>query len=538
MAKPETKFSRDGVLRLAIIGGGAGAREFIIQFLEAGAYMWPVSIDVFEPRKALGRGIAWSDEKTPVLANMRVETLGPNYGEWDLIQSLLRDLQNKEADQEYPSRSAVGAALDERYERKIRTKPEHWNVKHVVKQVIDIEWDGDSATVVTEDDVPYPGYGFVLLSLGNLSTRPPSGLEGNPRFINGWNVSAIEQIEPDSDVFIQGSGLTAIDATMRLLECGHKICNGSIVWQSITGTLPFVRPRQMKLNPKYLRLDTLEALVRSAEEKYIPIRLETLWRLFRYELESQAKINEGQFAPGTDYAGFIAMYDELSDPAKGRELIDYGIKGSTAFCLWFSVAKLFDEYVIPFVWNALPDDEKAVFLRERRRDFDRFWAPIPVNNGRRIQGWLTDGTIQLVRTKVELQADSTTGKIIFDPTLEDPLGEKSRADLRARYKDGFDWAIDAKGIQAELENLESTLVANLLNRETLIPYRLNAQSRTLGAKVEWFTGAVLGADERPHGWLYTLTGSLTAGAHRFTNSYMAASVSAERVAIDLFQRLA
>ena len=91
-----------------------------------------------------------------------------------------------------------------------------------------------------------------------------------------------------------------------------------------------------------------------------------------------------------------------------------------------------------------------------------------------------------------------------------------------------------------MEKLESILVANLVAAGVLIPNKLRQTNgfrfTGLGAKIDWFTGAVLAADERPHGWLYTLTGSLTAGAHRFTNSYLAASISAQRVAADLIAR--
>src|SRR5579872_64500 len=500
--------------------------EFIIHFLEGGAANYPVSIDVFEHRDAFGRGIAWSGERTPVLANMRVETLGPDYPEYDLIQSLLKEIGHSEADAQYPTRTAVGAALKERWRRVATSLPGIWTFNHIVKEAVDIDWDGQKATIVTLDTIRYAGYDLVLLSLGNLPSKAPPGLVSSDRFINGWNVAKIEGIQPNCDVLIQGAGLTAIDATMRFLESGHQTGNQSIVWQSISGTLPFIRPRQIALNPKYLRLDTLEALAKRAKEEKAPLTLASLWRLFELELKSQSRICKNQFASGTDYGGFLAMYDEFRDPSKGRRLIDYGIKGAEGCCLWFSVAKLFDEYLIPVVWNALPDKEKLSFLRSWRRDFDRFWAPIPVANGKRIKQWLTDGTIQLVRTKIELKADLTTGKIVFDPSLEDPLAEKSKAELQERYKGGFDCVIDATGIQSELEKLDSALVSNLLRRGLLIPFNLEDDLKTLGAKIDWFSGAILNAEQRPHGWLCTLTGSLTAGAHRFTNSYMAVSVSA------------
>lgn len=540
MPKHTLVFSNERPLRLGIVGGGAGTREFLIRFLEAGACDLPIVVDVFEPRGVLGRGIAWSAEKTPVLANMRVETLGPSYHEYDLIQSLLTQLGHSEASSQYPTRNAVGLALDERWRRQ-GTLPSQWQLNHICAEVVDIDWDGHTSTVYTADGAEHAGYDLILLSLGNIPERPPATFENNSRFVNGWNVSAVESIEAGSDVLIKGAGLTAIDATMRLLASGHKPGARSIVWHSRSGSLPFVRPRQLKLDPDHLTYPSLEALVRQIHSDNSRLTLATLMRLFRFEIASQSKKQAGRYAPGTDFAGFLAMYETFHDPAKGREFVEFGLKGADGYCLWFSVAKLFDEYVIPFVWNAMPDQEKAVFLEDWRRDFDRFWAPIPVENGRRLKQWLTDGTVQLVRTGINYQSDPGTGKVRFDSRLDDPFGELSKADLKERYKAGFDYLIDGGGIAADLEKLDSKLVNNLLRRGTMIPYKLRQTNgvkfSSLGARVDWYTGVLLAADGLPHSWIYTLTGSLTAGAHRFTNSYLAVSVSAQRVVVDLMKRL-
>ena len=372
------------MLRIAIIGGGAGAREFVIRFLDLGAHSIPVSITAFEPRATFGRGIAWSQEQAPVLANMRVETLGPSYHQYDLIEQLLRDIGHPEATQEYPTRNAMGMALDERWRRKAETLPEHWRYEHVRKEVVDIEWDGKTATVTTDDDECYRAYDLVILALGNLTPKPSKAFGDGVRHVNGWDVEKIRSIPSDCDVMIKGSSLTAIDATIRLLDCGHRADNRSIVWQSRSGTLPFVRPRQLKLDPDFITMDALEAFTKRLARRNARLTLEALHQLFEHELRSQSKKQEGRFAAGTDYEGFMAMRDRFRDPAKGREFIEFGIKGADTYCLWYSVAKLFDEYVIPFVWNSLADEEKAEFLEGWRRDFDRYWAPIPLTNGREL----------------------------------------------------------------------------------------------------------------------------------------------------------
>jgi hypothetical protein len=258
----------------------------------------------------------------------------------------------------------------------------------------------------------------------------------------------------------------------------------------------------------------------------------------RAQVEKQKK----RFGPDSELNRFLAMQERFADPATGREMIDLGIKGAETYSLWYSVAKLFDEYTIPLVWNALAESERIRFLKRFRRDFDRFWAPIPVDNGQRIKKWLDDGTIQLLTPGIKFESDPLTGKLRFDPTLEDPLGEVSRAELAERYKNGFDYVVEASGIPGGIsKEVDSELVSNMLGRELLIPHRFKQPDGKIafeaGAQVDWYSGAVLGSDGRPHGWLFSLTGSLTAGAHRFTNSYLAVSVSAQQTATEMFKYL-
>ena len=113
--------------------------------------------------------------------------------------------------------------------------------------------------------------------------------------------------------------------------------------------------------------------------------------------------------------------------------------------------------------------------------------------------------------------------------------------LQARYSNGFEYFINAGGIPSNLSSLNSELVANLLKANILVDHKLlqadGVRHYYLGAQIEWYSGAVCDGKGGAHPWLYTLTGSLTVGAHRFTNSYMAVSLSAERAAVDIIDRL-
>lgn len=540
LTKPvRKKLSEKSVLNVAIVGGGAGAVEMIIRLLEAGGGDIPITFTIFEPRDKLGRGIAWENETDSLIANMRLETLGPSYPEFELIESLLCAMGHAEAGAEYPSRNAMGDALDRRWSDKQKDFPQHWSWRHERKEVVDLEWNGKMATVIFRSGAK-GGFDLVVLAIGNVPAKRDPHLPDSVRVINGWDGPAFKQIPADSDALIRGAGLTSIDATIRLLEQGHHRGRRSIAWHSRSGELPFIRPKQLKnLAPIYLDYANLYALIDQLKRQGKRLRLRQLKSLFKLEMASQKVNMAGKFEPGTDYQGFLNMYNLFRGPTKGIHFLRHGIASANYFSLWFSVAKLFDEYTIPLVWNALDDADKVVFLQKCRRDFDRFWAPIPVVNGRRIKDWLEDKTIQLLRGSIVYQADQATGKILFDRQLEDPLGTLSKQDLQERYADGFDVLIEAGGIPVDLAKLDSVIVENLCKRRYLLPYKLHDPKAdsplSLGAKIDWYSGAVLAKDDKPHGWLFSLTGSLTAGAHRFTNSYLAVSASANRVATTIMQ---
>jgi hypothetical protein len=64
----------------------------------------------------------------------------------------------------------------------------------------------------------------------------------------------------------------------------------------------------------------------------------------------------------------------------------------------------------------------------------------------RLRQWIADGSIQMLRGQLGVQADPRSGKVLFDAGLEDALGETPSAQLQQRYCHGLDFLIDAGGI--------------------------------------------------------------------------------------------
>ena len=244
-------------VRIAIIGGGPGATEFVHRLNRAVQTETPVDIQIFEARHQFGRGSAWKNNSDSLIANMRLETLGPSYPHFQIIKDILAEMGHPEADREYPSRNAMGEALDYRWRQTLAALPSNWRCTETRATVVDLAPQANGVEILTDCGTKWPQANFVVLALGNIPAVPKEAdLRASPRFLpSGWNHAAFDVIGPTDTVLLKGAGLTALDTTIVLLERGHQAKAGKIVWQSQSGGLPYVRPRQVPLDPIFLRPD-------------------------------------------------------------------------------------------------------------------------------------------------------------------------------------------------------------------------------------------------------------------------------------------
>ena len=69
---------------------------------------------------------------------------------------------------------------------------------------------------------------------------------------------------------------------------------------------------------------------------------------------------------------------------RGEECLLHRVQATKSYALWFSVARLFDEYASPFLWNHPPDNQKAVFLQKIGEISIGVGAPMPEDNAWRV----------------------------------------------------------------------------------------------------------------------------------------------------------
>ncbi|GEA08682.1 hypothetical protein KUL42_34430 [Alteromonas sp. KUL42] len=548
-------------IRIAVIGGGAGAREFVIRLGDSFPDSVVLSLDVFSAEHTFGHGVAWTPEETPVLANMRAETLGPDYHEFEIIQEILEKTGDKEAGAEYPSRNAMSRALDERWKSNNPSTRPNIAVNIISGNVVELTKLEDNTVTVkyTENNVGAKqtcnGYQFVVLALGNIKSKKPDIFKSFSGYIDGWDIESIRRIKSNEKVLIRGSSLSSIDATMRML---HHTGNGvsqesrwqpnNILWYSRSGKLPFVRPKQLKLGSYFVDYPYLTNLINELESKKQSLTLEDVQSLLLSELRVQEFKKKGRFYECPK--GLTSIQNLVEDDMQtvlGRDhddieqdgfdvkpqqvMLQESIDLADAYSLWFSVAKLLDEYTIPLVWNALDLKNKELFLTKYRRIFDKFWAPIPKVNGERLLRWLKEGMVHSVEYPDEDSLILKEGKIYLSEDIEN----ESLSSTLEYTGNGFSYLINCGGISSNPFQMDNALVEKMHEKSQISPYFIGEQA--YGIKLNWYTGAVWNQNEEEHGWLYTLTGSLTTGAHRFTNSYLAVSISAQRTVNDILRKL-
>jgi len=231
--------------RVAVIGGGLSGTFFAVQLAQYSQQ--PLVIKVIEPRTALGGGVAYSTPDPAHRINVPASrmTLFPeapaDFDDW------FRSGGGLEIDPEalwadgaiYPRRAAFGRYVASILERRRQENPD-----------VTIEHVRDAATAIEPDGAA--GWRIYLAQGGQFeaditvlaTSHPPPGmptliartLADDPGVIaNPWRPDALDQVAPDDDVLIIGTGLTMADVVASLARRGHR---GAITAFSRRGLLP------------------------------------------------------------------------------------------------------------------------------------------------------------------------------------------------------------------------------------------------------------------------------------------------------------
>lgn len=234
---------------ILIIGGGLSGTMLAVQLLR---HPGQRKILIIEPRPELGRGEAYSAVELGHTLNgnaarMSVDPDNPG----DLTQWLTEHIaaggwpesaeQDVPVSELFPPRGLFGTYVQQRLAEARSIGAQHGSsVEHVVAEVVDLQVDGDGASLTLNDGQRLRGARAVLATGMFPAARTPqkssSGL--NAAALDPWDVAAMRRLDPQSTVLIIGSGLTMVDAVVSLEQAGHR---GPIEVFSRHGLLPHVR---------------------------------------------------------------------------------------------------------------------------------------------------------------------------------------------------------------------------------------------------------------------------------------------------------
>ena len=207
-----------GPLTIAIVGAGFSGTALAIHLLRQRA-ITPLHIVLVDPRTEIGAGVAYATRDYPYPLNVAA-------GQMSLDSSRPRDFLDYLCEQgihavpgDYLPRQVFGEYVREQFRLARTHAAADTSCTHVAARALQLrrrtgggfELWLDNGTAVRADEV--------VLALGNAAPAVPAecaALAGQPCFINDpWNIGQVQGQNLES-VLLIGSGLTMIDAALRL----------------------------------------------------------------------------------------------------------------------------------------------------------------------------------------------------------------------------------------------------------------------------------------------------------------------------------
>lgn len=223
---------------IAIVGGGASGAVLALQILEQSP--GGVSLLLFEAEGPLGRGLAYGTEDTAHLLNVPAGRMSvwPSRPDDFVAWLTARRWYDPETPELALKDSFVPRYLYGDYVAdRLRDRGTADRLRVLPRRVVDLCTAGDGYRLLDETGSEHE-VEAVVLALGNQSRasseRP--GVVPDP-----WSREALEGLAPEASVLLLGSGLTAVDLTLTLLDQRHR---GPIRLLSRRGLLPRVHCEQ------------------------------------------------------------------------------------------------------------------------------------------------------------------------------------------------------------------------------------------------------------------------------------------------------
>ncbi|MCY7345784.1 MAG: FAD/NAD(P)-binding protein [Pyrinomonadaceae bacterium] len=227
--------------KITIIGGGATGTLLAINLIKSAGDGEPLEINLIEKSERFGRGVAYSTVTDFHLLNVPANKMGAFADDLDHFHRWLTARNYDFFPNDFVPRRLYGEYLRELFAETFKSKPPHVAVNLLDDEAIDVLLDDVRAQVILRSgEVVYADK--IVLAFGNFPPPHPksenqSFIESDKYFQNPWSAAIYEKINKDDDVFVIGTGLTAVDAVLSLRHRRHA---GKIFLFSTRGLLPAV----------------------------------------------------------------------------------------------------------------------------------------------------------------------------------------------------------------------------------------------------------------------------------------------------------
>ncbi len=225
--------------RIAIIGGGASGTLLAINLLKNAKE--PLQIYLIEKRSEVGRGVAFSSENDDHVLNVPAAKMGAFPDQPDNFLTWLNSNGRSYDAHDFVPRHLFGKYLSALLSEAEEAAADGVELAILRDEVCGIETAETLAKIkLASGDVIEADR--VVLAFGNFLPPHPSVPDlrfiDSPKYIHDvWADGAFENLSPDDEVLIVGTGLSMVDVVLRLNSSGHR---GKIKAISTRGLVPAV----------------------------------------------------------------------------------------------------------------------------------------------------------------------------------------------------------------------------------------------------------------------------------------------------------
>jgi uncharacterized NAD(P)/FAD-binding protein YdhS len=221
---------------------------------------------------------------------------------------------------------------------------------------------------------------YAVLCVGSGPPADVYGLAASPNFVvDPYPVGRkIFAIDPDHDVAVLGSGLTAVDVALALAARAHR---GRISLISRSGILPSVRQRQIHHQLRHFTSDRFQALARRNEF----VTLDHLVDIMAAEMEAagQSMVSViGEITGLGSVDPVTRLHRQLADvnaPELGLRILQRAVPQTG-----------------PDVWPLLREEDKVAVLRDHYRSIMSLCCPMPPASAARLLDLIASGQLEVV----------------------------------------------------------------------------------------------------------------------------------------------